>query len=412
MNCESMPMLLSAALDGELSPGEQAPLRQHLEQCPSCREQWAEWQLLHRDLAMVFPPPEVNRAIDRTLERIIVGLPVAAATPIRVEASRRPPRRRTTGPQLAVFLVVCSLLVLAAFILQQPIVRPAVAEISLVTGPVEYKTRDDKDWVAMSASSRVALPALARIRTNATSLCEIRTKSDAIVRLNKESELVVHQAEKVELVAGELWCRAPATAGVEICSAQRKVPSRQLQSFTCPSSTEMQWRALPDMEVSCVSGTSARIKLPEMTCTIEPGESLSISSQNSDAAPRRMDMLLATNWQLPLLLLRSPDDLELQERLTRLLGVVGQTKASYFYAEEIRELGPAGAIPLLAFVRSRQSLANPALRWRAMDFAAEQAGDSSIRDLESLLSDSDPNIQRAAQRALQRLQPDRKFPEL
>ena len=93
---------------------------------------------------------------------------------------------------------------------------PAVAEISLTTGSVDVKQADSKDWVAVKEASRVPLTAHARIRTQRKSLCEIHTKSEAVVRLNQETELVLHRPERVELVAGELWCRAPTKAGMEI----------------------------------------------------------------------------------------------------------------------------------------------------------------------------------------------------
>lgn len=400
MNCESLPLLMNAALDDGLSSTDRDAMQQHLVECSACREQWAELQGLHRDLSTVLQAPSVTLAVGSIMQQLPRPAVERPTSPVTV-------RRSTGQSQFAVVAVVCSLMVVVCIFFQWP-AAPAVAEISLATGPIEYKPHNAAEWVATNVSSKVPLTARTRIRTRSTSLCEIRTKSDAVVRLNQETELVLHQPEKVELVVGELWCRAPASAGLEVCTASQPKQPLKPQTFTCPSSTEMQWRALPDQQVSCmdVAGTAAEIKMPEATCTLRPGECLTVGAGTSGNA-RRFDPLQATGWQLPLLLLRSPHDSELQDRLTSMLSLVGETKAAYLYEEQIRELGPPGAVPLLAYIRSPESRSKPELRLRAMRLAAELAARSSLADLEGLLNDGDPVIRQLAARAIVRLQPDR-----
>jgi anti-sigma factor (TIGR02949 family) len=42
MNCNKAMVLMSAALDGELSPKEEEELAQHLAECPECRAEFQD----------------------------------------------------------------------------------------------------------------------------------------------------------------------------------------------------------------------------------------------------------------------------------------------------------------------------------------------------------------------------------
>lgn len=397
MNCESLPLLMNAALDGELSPRERADMQQHLEECPACQLQWAELQGLHDQLTQALVP----RSAESAITRIVGTIQQRSLTSPR--RSRNPSTRNTS---FALVAVVATLLLTVGTILQWSTATPAVAEIALSTGTIDFKPVNSRDWIEMTNDTRVALPALTRVRTRSRSLCEIRTQSDAIVRLNQDSELVMHRSEKVELVAGELWCRAPVSTGMVICASSSPNQSPGVNVFTCPSSTETQWRALPNLELTALDAaeTPVEIHLPQATCTIQPGESLTFAGGQPRAdQARRSNPLQATSWQLPLLALRDPLDSELQDRLTSMLSRVGQTKVSYLYEDQIRQLGPAGAVPLLAFVRSSESRQQPQLRSRAMQLAVETAAESSQSDFESLVDDEDPVIQKLSRQALERL---------
>lgn len=407
MNCESLPLMLNAALDGELSPLERTTMQQHLQECPSCQHEWQELQGLHQELELAFPAPDVDSAVDLALDRI----QQSHAKPQHVTVYEQPHRRPNRNSVFAFIAVVFTLLVAVGTVTQWSNASPPVAEISLMTGSIDFKPRDGTDWIVIDGSTRVSLPAHARIRTGTESLCEIHTKSDAIVRLNCQSEMVMHCAAKVELVTGELWCRASSAAGMEICGVGPSKPQDKPNVFLCPSSTEMQWRALPNRELSCldVAPTSAEIRLPETTCMIQPGQCVTFASgsprpeQTYQANPSE-----ATQWQLPLLLLHNPHDLDLQHRLTAMLAKMGQSKMTYMYEDQIRKLGPAGAIPLLAYVRSPESRQDPPLRRRAMELVTKMATADAVASLEDLQRDDDPIIAKLAARALTRLQPDRR----
>ncbi|MDB5348685.1 MAG: hypothetical protein JWP89_7062 [Schlesneria sp.] len=401
MNCETLPLMLNAALDGELSPQERAAMQQHLAECESCREQWAELQSLHQDLSLVLSPPSVEPAIRRLMGTL---QPTSNRTHDRSRVS-------TGNSGLVVAAIACTLLLTVGIVFQSPSPALAVAEISMMTGTIDYKSADARDWTSVAGTQRISLPAFARVRTRSTSLCEIRTGCDALVRLNHETELVLHRAEKVELVAGELWCRAPATTEMEICAPSVPRQPALTNVFTCPSSAEMQWKALPNNVLSCqdVANTAVELQSPSMNCTIQPGECITFSAGQPIPEPTQFNPVIATGWQLPLLVLRPPQDSELRDRLTSVLALIGRSKASFLYENQIRGLGPSGVVPLLAYVRSKESVSQPDLRLRAMEMIAEMATAASIDDLKALLLDSDPRIRKLSGQALTRLQPGRTF---
>jgi hypothetical protein len=401
MNCETLPLMLNAALDGELSPQERAAMQQHLAECESCREQWAELQCLHQDLSLVLSPPSVEPAIQRLMETL---QPKSISKIGKSRVSRG-------NSSLVIVAIVCTMLLTVGIIFQSPSPALAVAEISMMTGTVDYKAADARDWTSVAGTKRISLPAFARVRTRSTSLCEIRTGCDALVRLNHETELVLHRAEKVELVAGELWCRAPATAEMEICAPPAPRQPTPTNVFTCPSSTEMQWKALPNNAISCqdVAATAVELQSPSMNCTIQPGECVTFSAGHPVPEATRFNPVEVTGWQLPLLVLRPPQDSELRDRLTSVLALIGRSKASFLYEDQIRGLGPSGVVPLLAYVRSKESASQPELRLRAMEMIAEMATSASINDLNALLQDEDPRIRKLSGLALTRLQPGRTF---
>lgn len=401
MNCEAVTLMMNAALDGEQAPEERTIMLQHLGECASCREQWTELQTLHQDLGQVLTPPPVEPAVRRLLERL---------QPISNQPQREP---EGTGrfSNLVIIVIACTLLLTVGVVFQSAPASKAIAEISIMTGPVDYKAANAHDWTTLEGRQHVSLGIDSRIRTRSTTLCEIRTGIDAVVRLNHGTELVLHGPERVELVSGELWCRAPDTAEVQIRSSSPSSQQNPTNVFTCPSGTEMQWKALPNHELSCqdVADTAVELRAPSMNCTIQPGQCVTFAAGTPVAESTHFDTLDATNWQLPLLVLRPPNDFELQSRLTSTLAVIGRSKASFLYEEQIRALGPAGVVPLLAYVQSKESITQPDLRRRAMEMIAQMATLDSVKELNSLLRDDDPIVRKLSMQALLRLQPTRTF---
>jgi hypothetical protein len=244
------------------------------------------------------------------------------------------------------------------------------------------------------------------VRTRENSLCEIRTSHDALVRLNQKSELVVHEPERIELVSGELWCKAPTSTPLTISS--EKAPAKN--QFACPEKSETQWQALPDRELCCTAVSSDPVEIAmanSASCTINPGEMRSFDPDTNPSELRHADLLVASGWQLPLLILKKPDDPELLQRLTRLLAAVGETKMSYFYEDQIRQLGPAGTLPLLAYVQSADSLKRPELRHRAMRIIADLAPRSTLSTLKLLSKDRDEIVRELATKGVNRIHSDK-----
>lgn len=393
MNCDSIFHLVSQEIDGELTGEDAVTLHRHLDECPACCAMRRELLALDRDLARCLPPPFVESGMRQLHTRIAPQKDLSSAA----GSSRRIQSGLVIGMSvcaLAVAMLLCGVTLPASV---------AVAEIALATGPVEVKLATTSKWVSADGRRPVTLAAHTRIRTRSESLCEIRTRTAAVVRMNRETEMIVHPGERLELVTGELWCRASPSQELEV----RAPTQNSLSLFACPSSTETQWTARPNQELSCtsVSPNPVQLKTPDLQYTIEPGQRLELGDPTAlpELRPGRQNRLKVTRWQLPLLLLRNPKAPEVQEHLLELLATLGATKASHLSESQIRDLGPVGAIPLLAFVQSPRSLEQPGLRLQAMRLAAEMASVISRPDLETLQLDADPVIRNYAHGALLRL---------
>ena len=427
MICERITLALNAALDNELSSEERLALDQHLDVCASCHEKWAELQGLDTSLKAALQPRSTDSATDIAINRLMTEISqtvdttrghlsdrhrlVPLSKTVRASLAMLPKKRRSARGIVAVLMGM--LLLAMGVLIRQPGARLAVAEIMTATGPIDIKWSDAEEWKPLVHATGMSLQAHARVRTSATSLCEIQTTSSAIVRLNHDTEVVLHQAEQVELVTGQFWCRAPNRVGLEVtCSDAKQIPPAAF-TFGCSSNSETQWSSTPDQDVRClvVSDVPVQLKPPRAIRTVEPGEVLTFTSGKIDSELHHSDVLHETSWQLPLLLQRSPQDNELRSRLLRLLAVIGKTKMSYFYEDQIRQLGPAGSVPLLAFVRSIDSLKDPELRHQAMRIVADLAPPSTLPDLEILIHDGDAVVRQFSVHAIRRLLPDPHFDE-
>ena len=97
MNCEDYTELLSARLDGELTPEEEKTLEDHLNICPECRavaEDLARIHLSFEDLEPVPAPENFTREVMEKIEG-----------PKVVPLFRRPGFKAAAG--LAACLVLC-----------------------------------------------------------------------------------------------------------------------------------------------------------------------------------------------------------------------------------------------------------------------------------------------------------------
>lgn len=89
INCEEAGRLISRALDGEIGPGHEKELRDHLRQCPRCRKVEREQKQLARILASSAPAPpkDYGAALDERVRARVVRS--AAKEPAAAGASDR-----------------------------------------------------------------------------------------------------------------------------------------------------------------------------------------------------------------------------------------------------------------------------------------------------------------------------------
>lgn len=101
-HCEEYTELISAALDGALSPTEQEKLDAHLASCPDCAALFRELSALHaalEDLPSVEPPKELKA---RILEQVAQEKVLPFSPPKKKGLSRRSQRWMATAAVLAI----------------------------------------------------------------------------------------------------------------------------------------------------------------------------------------------------------------------------------------------------------------------------------------------------------------------
>lgn len=131
MKCEAYVELLSASLDGELTPEEQVQLDAHLENCPHCRALHAELSGLQDSFDWeVTPPPELK-------PRILDALPPQRS------AAKAPYWRRWGAMAAAVALVALAAWQLPKFIYDAP--KPVSEAADLLAGDDEAVTADQSE---------------------------------------------------------------------------------------------------------------------------------------------------------------------------------------------------------------------------------------------------------------------------
>ena len=154
-----------------------------------------------------------------------------------------------------------------------------------------------------------------------------------------------------------------------------------------------------------LSPKTVEIQVPgAFSCTMAPMERMAIEGQTEPVTMGIGDRLSSLSWQLPLLVMGAADDPELQDLLQQMLAAIGETKMSSLYVQQIRELGPAGTIPLLAYVQSERSRSSADRRLSAMQIIADLAPEAARSELLELKNDDDPVVRALANRALQRLE--------
>jgi hypothetical protein len=400
-DCERILPLLSALMDGELAEDESRDTLSHLQSCDACRNEWQTLQELDAKLKqslVVFDWESKSSAI---------------AHPPEVRTVRA-----TAGWQLkhwaSALIAVAAVLMIAVLpsvfksVNDKSTVSPelaAVARLVRATGPVQLLSPGASDWTDVSADSHDSLFAGSRLKTSNDVVCEFETSTSGIIRLNKSAEMVLRNPNQVELLSGQLWCFAPNDSGIDVDVFVNSAESSEIAVFSCPSASEIQCESTNDRwcynSVSAANA-QARITIGDFSCEVAPGETVSIDSANQVDRSQNTDSATKV-WQLPLLTMDGRATRELLSLLNHVLAPIGMTKAMHLNEQQIRQLGPAGAIPLLAYAATESSPERLALRQTAIRLAADLADENAIELLESLQTDNDAFIAEVAKKALARI---------
>ncbi|QDV45037.1 hypothetical protein Enr13x_49100 [Stieleria neptunia] len=407
MSCEQTRSLLGPLMDQELTDEQADAVRGHLSQCGACHRDWESLNALDTQLRSALRLEGVEQAVAaiESPARHFVACPTGHRT------------RRSTWVVVGLATAVC--LLVAAFVVRNRVpwtlddgvpFRPAtnspiVATLIRATGTVQVQHPGSSAWNSINHSDATPIAKGSRLRTQATVLCELQTSDQGKIRLNEAGEVVLHDTTEIELVKGQIWCLAPEDREIEIDFALRQKTTPIIASMACPSSSEFQC-SVENYVASCDSN-SLRNPPAQMTVgangyAVQPGETVSVDvEQNVERKPTSDSP--SKVWQLPLLAIGDPIDRELVDALSELLAPIGKTKAMHLNETQIRRLGPAGAIPLLAYAATETAPQQLPLRRTAVSLARDLADARSKEWLAKLAADPDPFLSNQAVKTLERI---------
>ena len=396
IQCDQIRDQMSAALDGELDADLLQALSEHLEGCDDCDREWKLLVEVDQQLRRELVSPAACE-IDRPIGPVVVA------------------SARTWTAAISVFGMAAAILICAAISWTKPAEAPHLratnpdarqfaATLVHATGPVEVYDSDAGAWLAWAPEENPLLEYGVRLRTQSAVRCEFQTIKNGTVRLDEDAELVWKHADEVMLLKGRMWCVAPADESI---SVQLPVLAQnQIATFVCPSQSESHYATEPPM-ITCTSTSdeneTVTAKFEAWSCSVNPGETVQIGNDQNVESDEQM-VAVAKAWQLPLLASRE-SHAELNQSVTWLLSPIGYTKATHFNEKQIRALGPAGAIPLLAYVKhSGSEMSQQTTRRTAMQLTFDVADPSALPMLRELRSDDDEVVADLADRIIQRIQ--------
>ena len=403
MKCESCQFHLSAFLDGEVPSSLAEELQSHVDQCPNCRRYLDELEEIDTELRGLKRSATGPEAVIATIESQEAVM-TASSTSVNSLARLQP-------WALVIAIAACVLVVvkLRPFPTQPTRIHsipvtPVAGQLVRATGAVEVLAPGDSNWQPLASSVTSQVPKGARIRTAASVACEIETSDRGLIRMNEAAELILHDADRMELVEGQAWFRAPQSKSLQVDlkdPGNGKLPS--LMTLTCPQKSEFQCE-VRDTQSQCwsFSQSTTELEMSVFRCPVGPGETV-VVKEDQDVERANPNLEQATLWQLPLLAITPSNDQELRRRLEPMLISIGSTKLGFMNERQIQSLGPAGAIPLLAYVKSTRTDEDPTLRRRAMRIASENVDETADERLADLADDPDPVVSQLAAKALERV---------
>ncbi len=399
IECDRVQLSLSAWIDDELSAEEAREVETHMASCQRCRQAKEGLMALDMQLASQLQLNDVDAKCAAILAHVQKTVP-----------------KKSSGPKVwmnaAIALAVAAslMLVLLPFF-EENANDPkgtAVWEARLVraTGPIQAMAPGDKDWKEIAPSSGEAFALGSRLKTQPGVRCEVQTTNKGLIRLNESAEVVLSKPNHVELVTGQMWYLGEESTQIDVKWLEGGVNSPTMMTFQCPSDTEIQCRTA-GQTISCSSlspsNAEATMIVGLQSCSVSAGETLSIDGASNISRSRDNVPLHAKIWQLPLLAIEAVNDSELIVLLDRILAPIGMSKATHWNEEQIRSLGPSGAIPLLAYVAAKSTPEDLHLRRNAIRLASDLADERCVRFLKQLSQDPDDYIASMARTTLGRI---------
>ena len=399
-SCETFRPQLSALLDGELSAVDAEHVRDHLLQCVDCQNEWIVLRELDGQLTDLL-------TISGACEKIAGIEPTATKTVVK-------PVNQKSPAWWTVIAAIAATIALAYFALRNPpalpnpnpVDSPVIAKLTNSTGPIEVLTPGSPDWKTVQPSEACELVAGARVRTGVKVLCEFQTTDDAKIRLNESAELLWTGQRQMELRSGQAWYASPKASTLQLDATFQ---NQSIATFQCPSDSQVQCVAEPQKATfSSISPTNgvASCSVGSSNYDVDPGQTIAVGP-----APGRQPLDRAANelakskiWQLPLLAASgASSSVELFPSLSSMLAPIGMTKARHLNEQQIRQLGPHGAVPLLIYATDPLSLDQPALRRTAVRIGCELADAKAIPWLKQLKTDMDAWVASYAKNAITRI---------
>lgn len=402
MNCQVFQNQIGAARDGELDDSLRLQLEAHLAECCECREVAEGLDRIDALLRRASRPS--RRRADELAARVTLELSKHAA--------QRTRPRITLWMQLAAavaagFLIACLVFqpwrdrvspespVQATNERAGPAeTAPAVARVTASTGPIDVRLPDQSEWVTVTDLSPFACPSDTSVKTPSGSLCELATSSGSVVRMRDGTEVKVHAADALELNSGHVWIQVPQSGRLLVTASEAVSEAVGPAVMTCEN---------PDpLTVTSCSG-SIDVGCGSQRTRLTDGGSVQLVNGAFVSTRPSETPVLAEAWMHPLLMRKGHNDPELEARVDAMLAQIGNMKLALMYEQQIRGLGEYAALPLLKYIESSSGEADRDRRATAGRILTDIAPVWMVPELIGLLSDVDPRVRSAADRALVRL---------
>lgn len=398
MNCDQVRGWISPMIDGELDPRDEEQIKQHLQGCSACHRYWSELTDVDHDLQQLQLP---KLSCARSVE-LHPGINAKKAW-----------LRWTVAVAIAASGLIAIVMLQNHFLQKQQVVESSiddstnappssasnVATLIRQTGPVESLV--DGRWIVTPQNNRFAIGS--RLRTPPETLCELRTGEGSVLRLDSGSELEFRESSELALVVGRIYVQGSLGESIRLMIQD----PNGLWEAQCPKGAQLQVVSRENrMSCDVLSKHDLSWSGGSQSVTVNAGETVQWNNE-SEVIRSKHQISRSKLWQLPLIAVDGPSESiegEMNAILKPLLTHVGRTKAQFMDEQQIRALGPSGALPLLMFALSDSSKNDPDQRIQAISIASELADENAIELLEQLELDENSQISRIATDALRRIQ--------